>query len=282
MAWIDEWRVTAASIDAAWEMLNGAGAYSNSSWTQTVVDQVRSGMLPPAVDRVEQLLASAESPLSVEAHGGLLRLVRECRGALSPTISGEMFTFQACAKLIVAKSIVNAAIADTQAIICRRMSRALVHLQAVLRTDGAVRNTWQEAWKRTEPALEELGAAHLLHHGIWCFKANAEGQRTDLIASPEGIGVDEFADGVVLTEWKVAHDVADGTRKIEDAIRQCDLYSAGVLGGIELRNDRYIIVVWETHAALSAHEVTRGGITYHIRHIVVNPSPASKEAKRRT
>jgi hypothetical protein len=51
--------------------------------------------------------------------------------------------------------------------------------------DKNVRAKWQAAWKKSgghETRCEQLGAVHLLSHGIWAFKTSANGA-TDLVYS---------------------------------------------------------------------------------------------------
>ncbi len=59
--------------------------------------------------------------------------------------------------------------------------RAFSHLQRLIVANKSERQIWESAFKEGEPSCEKLGATHLLMHGIWAFKASAEGERTDLV-----------------------------------------------------------------------------------------------------
>ncbi len=64
----------------------------------------------------------------------------------------------------------------------RRLSeRAFIHLERTIMVDESARLRWQTAFNDREEAVERLGAVHLLQHGIWAFKADAVGGRTDLV-----------------------------------------------------------------------------------------------------
>jgi hypothetical protein len=65
-----------------------------------------------------------------------------------------------------------------------RSVRAFEHLQRTLAVNADVREMWKKAFKETgETGCEQLGAVHLLSHGIFAFKAHADGGRTDLVFS---------------------------------------------------------------------------------------------------
>ena len=70
--------------------------------------------------------------------------------------------------------------------------RAFEHLRRLLIVDPTTRALWQAAYKNSEPACERLGATHLLHHGVWTFKADAVGARTDLMYA-EPVDLDQAA-----------------------------------------------------------------------------------------
>ena len=59
--------------------------------------------------------------------------------------------------------------------------RALQHLQRSLIVDDVLRKRWLNAFDKREDHVEALGAVHLLGHGIFAFKVNAAGARTDLV-----------------------------------------------------------------------------------------------------
>ncbi len=137
---------------------------------------------------------------------------------------------------------------DTYATIRAHCERAFEPLRRLIVVDPAQKALWQAAYAQGETACEKLGATHLLSHGIWTFKANAEGAHTDLVYS-EPIDPDRAArsaDGLVLTEWKKVDSEAT-TRAIHSlfaaACAQAKRYTQGSLAGFELTDYRYLIAV---------------------------------------
>jgi hypothetical protein len=63
----------------------------------------------------------------------------------------------------------------------RLTERAFLHTQRMIVVSPNAQKDWAAAWKKNEESCEKLGAAYLLAHGIWSFKVNSEGARTDLI-----------------------------------------------------------------------------------------------------
>lgn len=119
-------------------------------------------------------------------------------------------------------------------------------------------------------------------HGIWAFKVNASGGRTDLVyQEPTGslIKEQQYAEGFVLTEWKIVKSAAEAETKCREAREQTKRYTSGVLGGTELTGYRYIVLVSEKEIKLP--ETTKeGGIEYRYVNIVVDPSTPSEAARR--
>lgn len=163
------------------------------------------------------------------------------------------------------------------------VNKAFIHLQRSLVVDEDLKARWQEAFKGTKNAeteCEKLGAVHLLGHGIWAFKAHAAGERTDLIMN-EPVKADEVgATGTVmaLTEWKIARDATAVQKKVEEAFSQAQAYKRGVLGGLELKSECYLIIVTEDRAKMPVPTV-ESGVTYKPINIAVNPSSPSKAAR---
>ena len=74
-----------------------------------------------------------------------------------------------------------------------------------------------------------MGSVHLLSQGIYAFKVNAEGARTDLVFAepPDESLLARSVDGLVLTEWKVATD-DNAIQKFGEARAQAELYKRGL------------------------------------------------------
>ena len=112
--------------------------------------------------------------------------------------------------------------------------RALLHLQRTLAVDEDMATKWKKPFDRNEVACERLGSIHLLSHGIFAFKVDALGARTDLVFNepPDDLLLTRGVDGLVLTEWKVA-DEKNAKKKFHEARTQADRYKQGALAGIE-------------------------------------------------
>jgi hypothetical protein len=133
-----------------------------------------------------------------------------------------------------------------------------------------------------ETRCERLGAIHLLAHGIYAFKVDAEGAKTDLVFQdpPAESNLARSVEGLVLTEWKVVTE-QDARQKYMEARLQSDLYRDGVLGGIELRGYRYLVGISQRLLPnLPAEEVSDNGITYRYINIVVEPESPSIAARK--
>ena len=92
------------------------------------------------------------------------------------------------------------------------------------------------------PPFRPVGAVHLLWHGIFAFKIDANRGRTDLVFG-EPLGDQEtYADALVLTEWKKATK-SDASKKFGEATSQAEIYARGPLAGNELHAYRYAVVV---------------------------------------
>jgi hypothetical protein len=170
-------------------------------------------------------------------------------------------------------------LADTQIAIRSRLERALLHLQRLIVVDAATRDQWKGALKTNEIACEKRGAVHLLWHGIWAFKVDGSGERTDLVSQQIVDGVSEeqrICDGLVLTEWKVASSDAEAHRKFTEARHQAKRYSKGVLAGNELTSFRYLIVVSSDHITVPNDIEDEEGVVYRHINIAVDPKTPSK------
>ena len=172
-------------------------------------------------------------------------------------------------------------IADTQAVARRTTELAFVHLQRAIVADDEIRKKWQSAFESGETKCEKLGALHVLSHGVWAFKAHGEKGRTDLILNEplsDTSLIEKTSTALVLTEWKVVKADKDLADKIREAFEQTKLYVSGVLGGIELANYRYLVMVSEKSMKMPSDSI-EGTIVYRHINIAVNPDTPSIEAK---
>jgi hypothetical protein len=165
-----------------------------------------------------------------------------------------------------------------QAAVARRLSeRAFQHLQRRIVADPTEHARWAEAFKQGETACEKLGAAHLLWHGLWGFKVSGAGEATDLIfGEPIDVtAVQSAAEALVLTEWKLVRQPSQATSQAQQAHAQASRYARGVLGGLELRDYRYLVIVSEDFVDLP-EDFTEDDVRYRHVNIAVSPKSPSK------
>lgn len=165
-----------------------------------------------------------------------------------------------------------------------RSERALLLLQRTLAVDAGVRDKWQAAFAKGEVECERLGSLALLSQGIYAFKVDATGARTDLVFSepPDESLLFRSVEGLVLTEWKVA-DAKSASARFCEARKQADLYKQGPLAGVELTGYRYLIVVSLKalpRTSIPDDELSPDGITYRHVNIVTEPDVPSKASKK--
>jgi len=171
-------------------------------------------------------------------------------------------------------------IADTEAVTKSLVARALTHLQGSIVADEVVRKRWRKAFKGGETACERLGACQLLLHGIWSFKASAEGARTDLVLGETTWDeARRVAQGLVLTEWKLVRRESERVAKAREGYEQAKLYCAGPLAGFELTSTRYIVLVSRERLETPPPELVED-VTYEFRNVAVAPKSPSLEARK--
>jgi hypothetical protein len=169
-------------------------------------------------------------------------------------------------------------LSNAQESIRARSERAFAHLQRLIVVDSTFREKWKAAFEEGEVACEKLGAVHLLLHGIWAFKVDAGGARTDLVfQEPAGSLANEqrYVDGFVLTEWKKAGLADDPESRFEQARLQARRYAQGALAGTELTAYRYAVVVSRQQIS-TLDDVREGEVVYRHINIAVDPRPPSR------
>jgi hypothetical protein len=164
-----------------------------------------------------------------------------------------------------------------------RSERAFMLLQRTLAVDDEVRAKWKAALNNGEVACERLGSVHFLSQGIFAFKVDASGARTDLVfpEPPEESLLTRGVEGLVLTEWKVA-TAQQAPNKFAEARAQAELYKQGALAGVELTGYRYLVAVSLKElpsVSIPPNNATPEGIVYRHINIVVQPAVPSKAAR---
>ena len=96
----------------------------------------------------------------------------------------------------------------------------------------------------------------------------------------DGLREQHYADGLVLTEWKVTHDGDDPLKKFAEAREQAKFYTQGVLAGIELTTVRYAVVVSSQYVDRPADAQVGTAVYRHIN-IATDPETPAKAARIR-
>ncbi len=220
--------------------------------------------------------------LSSPALASIENLVASIGGVISETSGGpgakQERVWAVLVRLSAFETEMSFILSDAQETIRTRSERAFSHLQRLIVADPAFRDKWNRAFEEGEVACEKLGAAHLLLHGIWAFKVDAAGARTDLVfQEPAGDLVDEqrYADGIVLTEWKRMNPKDNAEERFDQARSQAQRYAQGVLAGSELTAYRYAVVVSRQQVSVP-DDLTEGGVVYRHINVAVDPRTPSR------
>ena len=287
MSLLDDWRIISARIHGLNEAAkldailrpNASGRTGATEFLQTQAGEIFGELKSFRRSYEPQLPASAAAVLEkamrlYRAHAGQQVTPEVSRGL----VGNNLVHLQAI------ESAVSYSLAGSEQRVYSITERAIQHLQRSLIVGGALRSRWLRAFGRREPDLEALGALHLLNHGIFAFKINASGARTDLVI-PDSDPADaaRYATGIVLTEWKKAETEEDANKKFAEAHRQASLYASGPLASIELRNVRYAIVVTKAKINIPPDE-ERQGIIYRNINISLKyqiPSKMSRKGPRK-
>lgn len=281
--WLDRWRALAERIDGL--------EHAVKFFVETMVlDKTDNYNLAKRVlgpewkalsESIERFGREFHAELPVEAREAIRHYV-EGRWAWEDNNIQAYMYLQRLVPLFVFKSQFEHAIRDAEVGTRSLVGLAFEHLGRQLRVDEPLRQKWLEAFDRHETKCEQLGAVHLLGHGIWAFKVTGEGAATDLVCSePMTQHIEQarhVARAAVLTEWKCVK-TGDARGVAVVARRQMKLYAAGALGGLELKNTRYVVLVASGGVESLPDEVD-GTVTY--RHVLIQltPDSPSKEAKK--
>lgn len=149
--------------------------------------------------------------------------------------------------LAALRSELDYVLSDFETVTRNIVNGAFEHLKRCIRADDDFARKWQAAFEKkqeAETACEKLGAVHLLHRGIWAFKAHGRGSRTDLIlGTPIGDEnipeIERASNALVLTEWKRVRE-GELQSKAEEAYKQALDYGESLLAGFELASRRYL------------------------------------------
>jgi hypothetical protein len=220
-----------------------------------------------------------EESLSPAAKDALHRFLEDNKDHFGPPLQGWHLIKRVAPALAAVRHEISFHLADSAAYARRLSERAFEHLQRSIVVDEEVRSKWKLAFRKGEVACERLGAIHLLSHGIWAFKINAAGERTDLVFADRPIEqteVESVAEALVLTEWKKVLSPEKRDAQASQARAQASRYSVGSLAGIELASYRYVVLVSGQHLERIPDERV-GEIIYRHVNVAVDPRIPSRD-----
>jgi len=226
-------------------------------------EQFRQTLPPDSLVSIDEFVQKADE------------LTREKNG--SPDAFQER-VWAALVALTAFETEISFILSNPQESIRARSERAFAHLQRLIVVDSTFRERWKGAFEDGEVACEKLGAVHLLLHGIWAFKVDASGARTDLVfQEPAGSLANEqrYVDGFVLTEWKKSDLGDDPTVRFQQARSQAHRYAQGALAGTELTAYRYAVVVSRQQVSIP-EDLREGEVVYRHINIAVDPLSPSR------
>ncbi len=222
-------------------------------------DNYTSSLPPTAVASLDRFLTNHTQNFMAPPIRGIdgLKFVLPCLASFR-----SEFTFQ---------------LSDIQAVAKRTTERAFEHLKRSIIADESVKQRWIDAFKLGETKCEKLGAAHLLLHGIWAFKADAAGERTDLIlGGPLNLSqVESIAEALILTEWKLVRSDKEINEQAKQALTQARIYSRSSLAGFELASYRYLVLVSDNALDMPT-DINENDVIYRYINIPVNRKVPSK------
>ena len=199
-----------------------------------------------------------------------------------PELGSWQHAIDVVAKFVGQRAEIAATLQDGEFIGRQKTARAFEHLARSIVVDEGLKARWVAAFRTDETACERLGAVHLLLHGIWAFKVDSIGERTDLVLQERlhiSRTVLDVADALVLTEWKLVRNASELPRKAEEGRNQASRYGGSSLAAMELSVTRYVVLVSE-HALPMPSDVLEGSRLYRFVNIPISPEPPSVAARR--
>ena len=255
----------AAAVHAGFLASHNASPYGADKDLQRHCEDILVG--------IEQFQRLFRDLLPTAAHSAIDRFVADCGHQIrANTLGDAMLVRTIIVKLVAFEAEMTFCLDSPMERVRSASELAFMHLQRLIVVDDEYRKKWQAAFASHETRCERLGGVHLLWHGIWAFKADASGGKTDLVyQEPLRAGTTPVALGMVLTEWKRSDGKPQAA--FDAAKRQAALYSGGVLAGVELVSHRYLVVVTKSQIVPLA-DVTDGAVIYRHINIAVDPPVA--------
>jgi hypothetical protein len=291
MSWLTEWKAISAQIQGLLEAsrfyVDSLQALFQKSESMRDFASVGGREVKPHIkkicDTLEKFRDTHKASIPIEAAKSLDAVLNKIKNGF-PELATDAFKdafkyVHVMVTLLVSfRAEFEYLLSDTAAVAMRLSERAFEHLQRSIVADSEFRRKWIKAFKKDEPACEELGSVHLLLHGIWAFKVGTAGERTDLVINEpivELSSVERIAEALVLTEWKRVQSPNKTEAMARKAREQAARYTVGALGGVELAGYRFIVLVSKEHLTLP-EDHSENGIVYRHINIAVSPKSPSK------
>jgi hypothetical protein len=282
MNWLTEWKAISAQIQGLLE----ASRFYIESLRAASRDLYMVGnreLLPhikKICDTLEKFRDAHKESIPTDAAKSLTAVIKKIQTSFPNLRDADAFNHvHVMVTLLVSfRAEFEYHLSDTAAVAKRLSERAFIHLRRSIVVDSEFRQKWIEAFETGEPACEKLGAIHLLLHGIWAFKVNTLGERTDLVFNEpivESSSVERAAEALVLTEWKRVLSPTKTEAMASDARKQAARYTVGALGGVELARYRFIVLVSKETLMLPEDHLENGAVYRHIN-VAVDPKSPSK------
>lgn len=284
--WQSDWRSIDARIsglEATVSMMTRAAALPGLNYEQILLSATKQTILNigRSVSKFSEDYADVIPPSATTVLAALLYGPPPL-----PQTGAELSTWQAAinaiAALIGKRAEVSMALLDYDSLGRQRTARAFEHLARSIIVDDGLKARWETAFQTDEVACERLGAVHLLLHGIWAFKVDAIGERTDLVLQEKldiTRTVAEATDFMVLTEWKLVRNIGELSSKADEGRHQAARYSRSSLAATELAAIRYIVLVTQYGVVVPA-DIADGSRIYRFVNIAVSPESPSVAARR--
>ena len=289
MTWTEDWESLAARIDGllrAGKFLTNTFGVANED-AYSVISNSIAPEFREITECIEQLGRAYRDELPATALKALDRFVSRKWQERVTNQAGKISRIQPLSALAAFRSEFGYLIRDIEIAKRNLVELAFEHLRRQLVVDEEIRGKWTRAFNDHETRCEQLGAVHLLSHGIWAFKISSTKAATDLVF-PEPVErysklSRRVARAQVLTEWKRVRSIGALDKQKETARKQTQIYTAGAMGDLELKNTRYIVLVTGFQDPGPIEDVVENSVTY--RHIVISvnhASPASEQARSRS
>jgi len=290
MSWHKEWKAIEKSIsdfkDICKDFVSAMGVQKSDAYGTK-----KNAILPMACEIAERITILGQR-YSSQLPTTALERIKELEdlhfesGCITPVMQKDPTSVaHFSTRLQKFRSDFNYLTSDLEGTAVRLTARAFIHLQRSIVADASVREKWKAALDQHEMACEKLGAVHLLQHGIWSFKVDSIGERTDLVLGEvlrDQALEDVYltAEGLVLTEWKKATQ-SNSKQKYQEAFVQAERYARGSLAAIELKSYRYLVIVSTGFLDNIPPDFEKDGINYKHINIAVDPSSPSTQARKK-